>query len=138
MSRMPLHLMTHPEDVAVVRLGPAEDPTWQWTAGPLCSLTRTAEETSVVCRADHVPAGLTQHGPFRAVEIAGPLEWGMIGVLAEILDPLVKAQVSILALSTYDTDWILIPTPDIDTAIRSWRRAGLIVTPSTLTGGRQT
>ncbi len=135
MSRTPLHLMTHPEDVSVIRLGPHEDPSWDWTAAPVGSLTRTADETSIVCLADRVPAGQTQHGPFRAVEIAGPLEWGMIGVLAEILDPLVKAQISILTLSTYDTDWILVPAGDIDTATQVWRRAGLIVTPSTLTGG---
>jgi len=132
---MPLHLMTHPEDVLVVRLDPDEEPSWDWSAGPLGSLTRTAEETSIVSRADLVPDGPRREGPFRAVEIAGPLEFGMIGVLAEILHPLVQAKVSILTVSTYDTDWILVPTDNLDAATQAWRRAGFIVTPSTLIGG---
>ncbi len=53
----------------------------------------------------------------------------MIGVLQPILHPLVQARISILTLSTYDTDWILIPTADIDAAVEAWRRAGLVVTP---------
>ena len=132
---MPLHLMTHPEEVLVVRLGPDEDPTWDWTPGPIGSLTRTADEASVVSRADLVPDGPRREGPFRAVEIAGPLEFGMIGVLAEILHPLVQARISILTLSTYDTDWILVPAGDLEAAVEAWRRSGLIVTPHTLIGG---
>ncbi len=132
---MPLHLMAHPDEVAVVRLEPGTQPTWDWTQGPIGSLTHSSTETSVVCRADHVPHGLTREGPFRAVEVAGPLEFGMIGVLAEILDPLARARVSVLTVSTYDTDWILVPSADIETASDAWRKAGLIITPSHLTGG---
>ncbi len=127
--------MTHPEDLLVVRLDPDEVPTWDWTPGPLGSVTHTADETSVICRADLVPDGPRREGPFRAVEIAGPLEFGMIGVLHSILHPLVAARISILTVSTFDTDWILVPTADIDAAVEAWRRAGLVVTPSTLIGG---
>jgi hypothetical protein len=127
--------MTHPEDVVVVRLDSDEDPTWDWTPGPIGSLTTTGEETSIVCRADLVPEGPRREGPFRAVEIAGPLAFGMVGVLADILHPLIQAKVSILTISTYDTDWVLVPTADLDAAVSAWRRTGLIVTPSTLIGG---
>ena len=73
MSTMPLHLMEHPEDVSIVRLPSDEDPSFDWRTGPLASLTRTADETSVVCATGSVPAGARSEGPFRAVEVAGPL-----------------------------------------------------------------
>lgn len=134
MSGMPLHLMSHPEHVAVVRLDPGHLPDWDWQRGPFASLTLTATETSVVTKADGVPAGLPQEGPFRVVEVAGPLEFGMWGVMAEILAPLVDAKISVLAMSTHDTDWILVRSDDIAAAGEAWRRAGLIVTATTLRG----
>lgn len=131
---MPLHLMTHPESLAIARLEPGEEPTWDWTPGPFSSLSRTLHETSVICLADAVPAGVRTEGPFRGVEVAGPLAFDAVGVMAEILGPLVPAGISVLAMSTYDTDWVLVPEQEIDTACAVWRRAGLIATPSILTG----
>lgn len=131
---MPLHLMTHPESLAIARLEPGEEPTWDWTAGPFASLSRTLHETSIICLAASVPAGVRTEGPFRGVEVAGPLAFDAVGVMAEILTPLVPAGISVLALSTYDTDWILVPEGEIDRACEIWRKAGLIATPSILTG----
>lgn len=131
---MPLHLMTHPESLAIARLDPGAEPTWDWTPGPFASLSRSPSETSIVCLAAGVPSGVLTEGPFRAVEVAGPLAFDAVGVMAEILTPLVPAGISVLALSTYDTDWILVPEGHIDTASEIWRRAGLIVTPTVLTG----
>lgn len=131
---MPLHLMTHPESLVIARLDPGEEPTWDWTQGPFASLSRSPLETSVVSLAGAVPAGVLTEGPFRAVEVAGPLAFDAVGVMAEILTPLVPAGISVLALSTYDTDWILVPVDDIETACDIWRKAGLIVTTTVLTG----
>ena len=72
MSRMPRHLMEHPEDVSIVRLPGGELPSFDWAAGPFASLTRTPDETSVVCLSSVVPKGSTAEGPFRVVEVAGP------------------------------------------------------------------
>ena len=134
MSAMPLHLMTHPESLVVARLDGGAEPAWDWTPGPFSSLTRTPQETSVVCLAELVPEGVLIEGPFRGVEVAGPLAFEAVGVMAEILAPLVSAGISVLAMSTFDTDWVLVPEPHIATATESWRRAGLIVTPTVLTG----
>ena len=54
--------------------------------------------------------------------------------MAEILGPLVPAGISVLALSTYDTDWVLVPRERITVAEAVWRKAGLIITPTVLTG----
>ncbi|MBM6399375.1 ACT domain-containing protein [Phycicoccus sonneratiae] len=133
---MPLHLMEHPEDVSVVRLPSGEEPSFDWNTGPLASLTRTADETSVVCATASVPRGARTEGPFRAVEVAGPLDFSAVGVFAEILAPLVDAGISVLGLSTFDTDWILVPADRTDDASRAWRRAGFVITPTSLSGGR--
>ena len=132
---MPRHLMEHPEDVSVVRLGPGEEPTFDWQRGPLASVTRTPDETSVVTTSDVVPAGARTEGPFRAVEIAGPLDFSAVGVFVEILSPLADAGISVLGLSTFDTDWVLVPSERSGDAAQAWRRAGFVVTPTTLTGG---
>lgn len=134
MSAMPRHLMTHPETLAVARLEAGEEPTWDWTAGPFASLSRSSHETSVVGLAAAIPSGVLTEGPFRAVEVAGPLAFDAVGVMAGILGPLVPAGISVLALSTYDTDWVLVPAAEIDTACEVWRKAGLIITPAILSG----
>jgi hypothetical protein len=134
-TAIPRHLMEHPEDVAIVRLPGGEEPGFDWAAGPFASLTRTPDETSVVCLARAVPAGARSEGPFKVVEVAGPLAFGAVGVFAEILAPLVDAGISVLGFSTFDTDWVLVPVDDASAAAEAWRRAGMFLTPTSLTGG---
>ena len=135
MSRMPRHLMEHPEDVSIVRLPGGEEPTFDWRQGPFASLTRTPDETSVVCLTASVPTGARTEGPFRVVEVAGPLSFGTVGVFAEVLEPLVEAEISVLGFSTFDTDWVLVPAEEAREAADAWRRAGLVITPTSLGGG---
>ena len=135
MSRMPRHLMEHPEDLSIVRLPGGAEPGFDWTPGPFSSLTRTPDETSIVCLTANVPPGSRTEGPFRLVEVAGPLAFGAVGVFAEVLEPLVAAEISVLGFSTFDTDWVLVPADLARDAADAWRRAGLVITPTSLTGG---
>ena len=132
---MPLHLMEHPEHVSIVRLPGGELPGFDWAAGPLASLTRTPDETSVVCLTERVPPGAKNEGPFKVVEVAGPLSFGSVGVFAEVLEPLAAAGITVLGLSTFDTDWVLISVGSAADAATAWRRAGLVLTPTSLSGG---
>jgi len=132
---MPLHLMEHPEHLSIVRLPGGQDPAFDWTSGPFSSLTRTPDETSVVCLTATVPAGARVEGPFILVEVAGPLSFAAVGVFAEVLEPLAAAHIPVLAFSTFDTDWVLVPVAEIRAAADVWRRAGLVITPTSLTGG---
>jgi hypothetical protein len=134
-SRMPLHLMEHPEDVSIVRLPVGEEPRFDWAGAPFASLTRTPDETSVVCRSAAVPRDVRSEGPFRVVEVAGPLEFGAVGVFHGILGPLADAGIPILGFSTFDTDWILVPVARRAEAADAWRRAGFVITPTSLSGG---
>ena len=113
-----------PEKIAVVQLGPgAEVPEWAESSS-LFSITATALETSLVCAARNVPKKAKQAGPFTAFAVQGPLDFAMVGVLASLLQPLAEAEISVLTISTFDTDWLLVPVGDVERAAEAWRTAG--------------
>jgi hypothetical protein len=123
-----------PEKLAVVRLGPgAEVPSWAESSS-LFSVTATARETSVVCATRSVPRKARQAGPFTAFAVQGPLDFSLTGVLVALLQPLADASISVFTISTFDTDWVLVPMGDADRAVEEWRGAGhevVIATPVT-------
>jgi hypothetical protein len=119
--------VVHDEPLVVVRLGSGADiPAWA-SSGTLFSVTATATETSLVCGARGVPRKVRQQGPFTAFSVAGTLDFALTGVLAELLVPLAEAQVPVFAVSTFDTDWLLVPADRAAAATEAWRRAGTAV-----------
>ena len=119
-----------PEKLAVVRLGPgAEVPSWAESSS-LFSITATALETSVVCAMRSVPKKAKQAGPFTAFAVKGPLDFALTGVLATLLQPLADAEISIFTISTFDTDWVLVPVGDAERAAETWQRSGHTVAPA--------
>jgi len=120
-------LVQHGEHLAVVRLGPGADlPAWTGAA-TVFSVTATATETSIVCAQAGVPKKARQEGPFTAFEVEGPLDFALTGVLHELLQPLAEEQIPVFTLSTFDTDWILVPADSAARAAESWRRSGQVV-----------
>jgi hypothetical protein len=121
-----MRLLVNPQSVALVRLGPdADDPVWA-VGEPLTSITRTTDETSVVCPTTAVPddvPGAVQ-GPFVAVVIDEVLEFSQVGVLVALLKPLADAGIPVLTVSTFDTDWVLVEAAKVATASAVWRAAG--------------
>lgn len=123
-----MRLSRYPETLAVVKLPPgAEVPDWAESSS-LFSITATATETSVVCAARSVPTKSVHQRPFTAFEVEGPLDFALTGVLAQLLQPLAEAEISVFTLSTFDTDWILVPGDAADRAEEEWRRSGHEVT----------
>ena len=134
-------LVQHHEPLVVVRLGPGADlPDWA-SSSTLFSITATASETSLVCGARGVPRKVRQQGPFAAFAVEGTLDFALTGVLAGLLAPLAEAQVPVFVVSTFDTDWVLVPTDQAPRAAEAWRRSGRTVrdasqpTPATPTEG---
>ncbi len=124
MSEPTYTLNRYPETLAVVRLpAGAELPAWA-EASSILSITATATETSVVCAGRNVPTKTRHQKPFTAFEVQGPLDFALTGVLAALLTPLAEAGISVFTLSTFDTDWILVPTAEADRAEEEWRRRG--------------
>jgi uncharacterized protein len=114
-------------ELAVVRLPPdAHVPQWAFSAAPgmLWSLTRTDDEVSIVRGIDAVPSDARAERGWRALRIAGPIDFALTGVLASVLAPLADAGVSIFAISTYDTDYVLVRGHALDAAVGALRRAG--------------
>jgi hypothetical protein len=111
--------------LAVCRLDAASRvPAWVDRAGDFVSITRTSDELSIVCDTDVVPRGVPMEGPWRAFKVQGPLVMTLIGVVAALANPLADAGISIFAISTYETDYVLVHEPDLDAAIEALVGAG--------------
>ena len=120
----PLTLLPLPGRYAVGRL-PADAPVPPWPAGAFVSITRTADELSVVCPEGAMPPGAVCEGGWHGWRLAGtfPLT-GAVGVLAAVLVPLAGAGVGIFAVSTFDTDYVFVKADDAGRAADALRRAG--------------
>jgi hypothetical protein len=111
-------------ELGVARLeADAPVPAWAWQ-GALSSVTRTGQELSVVCGLDAIPSDVQAERGFRCLRVEGPLDFSLTGVLASIAGPLAEAQVSLFAVSTYDTDYILVAGRSLGRAIDCLRAAG--------------
>lgn len=121
---MNLTLSVLPGEYAVCRFGPQTPPPAWAFGGDWWSVTHTADELSVVCRAEQVPAGVQSSRGWTALKLHGPFDFGLTGVLTSVLDPLRDAEVGIFALSTFDTDYVLVAHRDLPTALTALREAG--------------
>ncbi len=74
---------------------------------------------------EHVPDGLLCERDFRCLKLEGPFDFSQVGVLASVLDPLAEAGISIFAVSTYDTDYVLVKASNLEQALDALRHAGL-------------
>jgi uncharacterized protein len=119
-----MKLVVLDDELAVARLD-ATDPAPAWAEqGSISSVTRTAEELSVVCAAAAIPAHVQAERGWRCFRVAGRLDFSLTGALASIAGPLAAADVSIFAISTYDTDYILVREQTVAAAIECLRAAG--------------
>ena len=122
---MQLELLSPLHAVCRLEAG-AEVPDWASgaVAGGVIALTRTPEELSIVCPEDLVPSGLDRSGEWRVLRVAGTLDHGMTGVLASLASPLAEAAIPIFAVSTFDTDYVLVPERGLEAAADALAEAG--------------
>ena len=117
-------LRTLPDSYAVVRLQPGSElPPWV-DRGPFRTVTRTDHEVSVVCRDHDVPDGESAERGWRVLEAVGPLDFSLTGVLLSLVTPLAEAEVPIFAISTFETDYVLVRETDLDRALDALEQAG--------------
>lgn len=121
-----MRLVMSPQAIALVRL-PAgvPDPVWA-RGGPLVSVTRTEQETSVIVPTSSVPEDVpgSVQGPLVGVYVDEPLDFSQVGILVGLLRPLADAGIPVLTVSTFDTDWVLVESSKAATASSVWRAAG--------------
>jgi hypothetical protein len=121
-------------EFAVCRLAPDEPvPAWAGSA-VFSSITRTRDELSVICPAAQVPGQVTSEGGWRMLKLRGPLPFSATGILHSVLTPLADARISIFALSTYDTDYVLVKATALARACAVLREHGHTVQESTPPG----
>lgn len=119
-----LRLRVMAETLAVCRLDPLEAiPGWASNSAWF-SITRTPHELSIVCAQQAVPPATRCERDWRGVEVAGPLDFALTGILAALTQPLADAGISVFALSTYDTDYLLVRSTDLEDALSVLTRAG--------------
>jgi hypothetical protein len=105
------------EDFAICRLGKDEAvPHWA-SNGIFFSITRTAEELSVVCPESLVPAGIKKEEHWKCLKVEGPLDFSLTGVLSSLTEPLARGGIGVFALSTYDTDYLLVKKDKLDATV---------------------
>jgi hypothetical protein len=113
-----------PSEYAVCRLPvDAQVPNWAW-AGELVSITSSDDELSLVCEAVAVPEEIEAVAGWKALKVRGPLDFELVGVLANLSTALAEAGVSIFAISTYETDYILVREERLEVARDALRAGG--------------
>lgn len=116
-----------PATFAVCRL-PADSPVPAWASGTFVSITRTADELSIVCEESTVPTNVQAERGWRTLRVNGMLDFALIGILAALTAPLAAAGISVFAISTFDTDYLLVKHDKLTQAITALITAGHQVT----------
>lgn len=121
-----MELQLLPQQFAVCQLTTLTQVDWQ---APYCFLAKTETELSLVCPENNLPEQtLKCERGWRALKISGTLDFGLVGILAEIAGLLAEQQISIFAVSTYDTDYILLKAAALSNALSALRTHGYNIT----------
>ena len=111
--------------LAICRLPPGTPtPGWAAHARRFLTISRTPEEVSITADAEVVPPEAPCARGYRAIRIHGALALDLVGVLVSVAAPLAEAGISIFAISTYDTDYVLVKTAELARAVAVLERAG--------------
>lgn len=97
-------------------------PAWA-SQGGFFSIVKTEDELSIVCDVAVIPAGVTCEQPWKILKVQGPLDFALVGILSKISQVLADIAVSIFAISTYDTDYILMKEQDLQKAVTALESA---------------
>jgi uncharacterized protein len=121
---MRLTLIVQAEQFAVCRFS-ADAAMPMWIGVGFSSVTRTEDELSIVCVDDErIPADVRCERGWRLLRVAGTQAFTLTGVLSSVLEPLANDRISIFAISTFDTDYVMVKEADLSRAIQSLKRAG--------------
>jgi uncharacterized protein len=122
-----MRLSLLPGTFAVCRFPPETAiPEWS-TRGSFFTITRTNDELSIVCEEGLVPAGVQAELGWRCLKLHGPIPFAITGVIAALTRPLADAKISVSAIATYDTDYLLVKADTLDAAAKALRQAGFEV-----------
>ncbi len=122
-----MELALLPDYLAICRLDP-DTPLPSWAQeGTFSSITCTVHELSVVCAEHLVPGDVQCERGWRCLAVEGPLDFALTGILAGLAAPLAEAAISIFAISTFDTDYLLVKKQHLQQAVEVLVHSGYIV-----------
>lgn len=128
-ERQKLKFRWLPGAYAIVRLaGDASVPEWA-TKGEFTSITRTGDELSIVCRTENLPSDVSSQHRWICLKLEGPFPFSQTGVLLSFIEPLSSKEIPIFAISTYDTDYVLIQEEFSGAAFSILQQAGHELSP---------
>ena len=119
-----LNLSLLPHMYAVCQLHPDKHIPYWSLLGDFVSLTRTHEELSIVCQQDNVPDDIEAERGWRCLQVQGAFDFSATGVHASLAIPLAEAEISVLAIATYATDYLLIKEQNVERALQVLEQAG--------------
>jgi hypothetical protein len=113
-----------PGRYAIVRLPPdSAVPDWA-IKGDFTSITRTSDELSIVCPAENLPVDVQSPLRWICLRLEGPFPFSQTGVLLSFIRPLSENEIPIFAISTFDTDYVLIQEEFVEVALQALLGAG--------------
>lgn len=118
MENKKLTLLSLDISLGICRLSAAEKiPEWVDKINDFVSITRTDEELSIVCPEESIPEDVQAEFGWRALKVKGQLDFNLTGILSSIAEPLANNSISIFAISTYDTDYVLVKQENFEEAV---------------------
>ena len=126
MDRCNLTLELLPDVYSICRLDPQADiPSWV-LEGDFLSITRTKNELSLVCSQERVPHVVECDKGWRCIMVRDPLDFSLVGILASLTSSLAEVGISIFAISTFETDYLLVKVENLRRALLKLEEAGHI------------
>jgi uncharacterized protein len=122
MKKLRLSLFSH--KYAVCQFHPDKHIPYWALMGDFVSLTRTHEELSIVCQQNNVPGDIEAERGWCCVQVHGAFDFSVAGVHASLAIPLAEADISVLAIATYATDYLLIKEENVERALQVLEQAG--------------
>lgn len=119
-----LDLALLPETLAVCHLGPHEPIPSSVVSASFVAIARTADELSIVCSETLAPAGARVESGWRSLRVTGTLPFAATGIMASLVTPLADAAIPIFAISTFETDYLLVKASDLARSIDALEAAG--------------
>jgi hypothetical protein len=112
---------------AICQLPASAAPPGPPPEAPLWSLTRAADELSLVLPEEYADRRWRVESGYRCLTVKGPLPFSAVGILAQLSSALADAGVPLFALSTFDTDYLLVPDEHLPTALAALQERGCLL-----------
>ena len=112
------------EAYAILRLEPDAQIPDGAAQGEFISITRTADELSIVCPATYLPPTIRAPQRWTCLKLEGPFPFSLTGILLSFIQPISDNAIPIFAVSTYETDYVLIQEEFSKKALAVLREAG--------------